>query len=229
MRRDPNDLERYTAPERLTHWLVGISFILAGLSGLALFHPAFWPFTLLFGGGAWIRILHPYLGVLMGLVFLVMALQFWKLNRMRAADWEWLGRIGEMVSGDDQNMPEQGKYNGGQKLLFWFLVVGTLLLLGSGIALWRTWFHFPVEQVRWAAVIHAAIAAVMIGLIMVHVYASIWVKGTIRAMWYGTVTRGWAWQHHRAWYRWMRGHQASESKSPVKEMNDSDYLTPGRR
>ena len=49
MRRDPNDLERYTASERVIHWIVGISFILAGLSGLPMFHPAFWPFTMLFG------------------------------------------------------------------------------------------------------------------------------------------------------------------------------------
>jgi cytochrome b subunit of formate dehydrogenase len=83
-----------------------------------------------------------------------------------------------------------------------------------------------VEPVRWAAVIHAATAAVMIGLIILHVYASIWVKGTIRAMWYGTVTRSWAWQHHRAWYRWMKEHKAIEQEFPPTEIDDSDYLTP---
>ncbi|MFZ1640012.1 MAG: formate dehydrogenase subunit gamma [Candidatus Contendobacter sp.] len=205
MRRDPNDLDRYTASERVIHWIVGISFILAGLSGLVLFHPAFWPFTMLFGSSTWTRILHPWFGVVMAVAFLLMVLQFWKLNTMGKVDWRWLGRIGEMVSGDDQNMPEQGKYNGGQKLLFWLLVLGTVLLFVSGIALWRAWFHFSLEQVRWAAVVHAATAAVMIGLIMLHVYASIWVKSTIRAMWYGTVTRAWARQHHRAWYRQMTG------------------------
>ena len=227
MRRDPNDLDRYTASERVTHWIVGISFILAGLSGLALFHPAFWPFTLLFGSSTWTRILHPYFGMVMAAAFVVMAVEFWKLNRMRAADWEWLARVGEMVNGNDQNMPEQGKYNGGQKLLFWLLVLGMALLLVSGIALWRAWFHFPVEPVRWAAVIHAATAAVMIGLIILHVYASIWVKGTIRAMWYGTVTRPWAFQHHRAWYRWMSGYQTSGQILPSPEVHDdSHYLTP---
>lgn len=205
MRRDPNDLDRYTAPERALHWIVGINFILAGLSGLTLFHPAFWPFTLLFGSSTWTRILHPYFGLLMGIPFLIMMLWFLNLNRMNRVDWQWLERVGEMVNGDDQNMPEQGKYNGGQKLLFWLLVIGTVLLLVSGVAIWRAWFHFPVEQVRLASVVHAAVAAVMIGLIMVHVYASIWVKGTIRAMWYGTVTRAWARQHHRAWYRQMTG------------------------
>ena len=45
----------------------------------------------------------------------------------------------------------------------------------------------------------------MIMLIIMHVYAAIWTSGTIRAMFYGTVTRAWAKQHHRAWYRKMTG------------------------
>ena len=129
---------------------------------------------MLFGSSTWTRILHPWFGVVMAVAFLVMVVQFWKLNSMGKVDWQWLGRIGEMVNGDDQNMPEQGKYNGGQKLLFWLLVLGMVLLLASGIVLWRAWFHFSLEPVRWAAVVHAATAAVMIGLIMLHVYASIW-------------------------------------------------------
>ena len=205
MIRDPKDLQRYTPQERANHWVVGISFILLALSGLAFFHPAFYPLTYLFGGGTWARILHPYIGVFMAFFFVLMFLRFRKLNAMTKTDKEWLSRVGEMVDGDDHNMPEQGKYNGGQKLLFWLLVLGMALLLASGIVLWRAWFHFSLEPVRWAAVVHAATAAVMIGLIMLHVYASIWVRSTIRAMWYGTVTRAWAKQHHRAWYREMTG------------------------
>jgi formate dehydrogenase subunit gamma len=45
----------------------------------------------------------------------------------------------------------------------------------------------------------------MIGLIILHVYAAIWTRGTIRAMLYGTVTRAWAKQHHRGWYRKVTG------------------------
>jgi formate dehydrogenase subunit gamma len=205
MIRNPKDLTRYTAPERANHWVVGICFILLALSGLAFFHPAFFPLAQLFGGGVWARILHPYLGVIMALSFLVMFFRFRALNQMTTADHEWLSRVGEMVDGNDHNMPEQGKYNGGQKLLFWALVVCMLLLFVSGIVTWRAWFNLPIVVVRLGAVIHAATAAVMIGLIMVHVYAAIWVKGTIRAMWYGTVTRGWAKQHHRGWYRQVTG------------------------
>jgi formate dehydrogenase subunit gamma len=115
-------------------------------------------------------------------------------------------RIGEMVDGNDQNMPEQGKYNGGQK--------GDVLGVGGlhGAAprlgradLARAVLASPSTLVRFGAVVHAVAGAVMIALIMIHVYAAIWVKGTIRAMWYGTVTRAWAKQHHRAWYREMTG------------------------
>ena len=201
MQRDPRDLVRYKPSERLNHWVVGISFILLGLSGLALFHPAFWPFTLFFGGPTWTRILHPYLGVLMALSYLAMFIRFSRLNLMTRRDWEWLGRIGEMWGGDDHTMPEQGKYNGGQKLLYWLLFWCMLCLMLSGVPLWRAWFSFPVEWVRLAAVVHSASAAVMIALIMIHVYAAIWTRGTIRAMWYGTVTRAWAKQHHRGWYK----------------------------
>jgi formate dehydrogenase subunit gamma len=205
MIRNPRDLTRYTAQERANHWVVGICFILLALSGLAFFHPAFFPLSQLFGGGTWARILHPFIGVLMALSFLRIFFRFKELNRMTPADREWLNRVGEMVNGNDHNMPEQGKYNGGQKMLFWALAVCMLLLAVSGIVMWRSYFNLPVNLVRFGVVIHAATAAVMIGLIMVHIYAAIWVKGTIRAMWYGTVTRAWAKQHHRAWYRQVTG------------------------
>src|SRR5487761_2329008 len=110
MIRDSKDLQRYTAPERANHWLVGMCFILLALSGLAFFHPLFWPLTNLFGGGTWARILHPYLGVLMAVSFFVMFLHFRALNVMTPTDREWLNRVKEMVDGHDQNMPEQGKY-----------------------------------------------------------------------------------------------------------------------
>ena len=207
MKRNPNDLGRYTANERVNHWLVGMTFILLALSGLAFFHPYFYPLVQLFGGGVWARILHPFIGVLMALSFIALFLRFWRLNLITPVDREWLRRVGEMVDGNDQNMPEAGKYNGGQKLMFW-LMAGCLALLAlSGIVIWRVYFSawFPVGMVRFASVVHAAVAAVMIGLIIVHIYVAIWTKGTFRAMWYGTVSRAWAKQHHPAWFKQMMG------------------------
>ena len=205
MIRNPKDLQRYTAEERANHWVVGITFILLSLSGLAFFHPAFFPLSQLFGGPVWARILHPFIGVIMAISFVLLYFRFKSLNEMTPVDKEWLDRVHEMVDGNDHNMPEQGKYNGGQKMMFWALSVCMLLIIVSGFMIWRSVFPVPVEASRLGFVIHSAVAAVMIGLIFVHVYAAIWVKGTIRAMWYGTVTRAWAKQHHRGWYRQMTG------------------------
>jgi formate dehydrogenase subunit gamma len=199
------DLLRFTARERANHGLVAICFILIALSGLAFFHPAFWPLTQLFGGGAWTRILHPFIGVLLTISFAALFVRFRTLNLMTPTDWEWVKRIGELLGGDDRNMPAQDKFNAGEKLMFWALAVCLLLMVLSGIVIWRAYFTFPVTLVRFASVIHAATGAVMIGLVFGHIYAAIWTRGTIHAMLYGTVTRAWAKQHHETWYRQMMG------------------------
>lgn len=205
MIRDPKDLRRYTASQRANHWVIGISFILLSLSGLAFFHPAFFPLTQLFGGPVWARIIHPYLGFIIGVALIIMFFRFYRLNFITRTDIEWMMRVNEMISGDDHNMPEQGKYNAGQKLVFWAMSAFIIILFASGLVMWRSYFVFPVTIVRIAVVIHAATAIAMILTAVVHVYAAIWTKGTIRAMWYGTVTRAWARQHHRAWYHQMTG------------------------
>ena len=205
MIRDPSDLQRYNASERANHWVTGICFILLALSGLALFHPALFPLTNLFGGGVWTRILHPFIGVVMMLFFVIMALRFWRLNVIEPRDIEWLKNVDKMVDGNDHNMPEQGKYNGGQKVLFWGLVAGMVLLVISGVLMWRAWWTPPVTVVRFASVLHAVAAVWMIGLIILHVYAAIWTKGTMRAMVRGTVTRAWARHHHPLWLRRVTG------------------------
>lgn len=200
-------IQRHTRRERINHWVVAIAFVLAALSGLALFHPAFFFLVNLFGGGPWTRILHPFIGVVMFLFFIVLAAFFWRFNHFTAADRQWMKRIGDVMRNHDQGLPEPGKYNAGQKYLFWILVVSVPVLLISGIVIWQPWFAplFPIWLMRVAVVIHALAAWIMILGIVVHVYAAIWVKGSIRAMTRGTVSETWAKHHHRAWYREMTG------------------------
>ncbi len=207
MKNDPKIIQRYTPSERANHWLTAILFFLAALTGLSLFQPLYYPLTLLFAGGVWTRILHPFLGAAMFISFAVMYSHFHRHNSMTPADWEWLRRVREMVNSDDGNMPEQGKFNGGQKLLFWSMVTCMALLLLSGFAIWRAYFSFlfPVGLIRFASVIHAASAAVMVGLILFHIYAAIWTSESLSAMVYGWVRRAWAKQHHTAWFREMTG------------------------
>jgi formate dehydrogenase subunit gamma len=205
MKNDPNKLFRHTPFERANHWLTAITFFLLALSGLTFFHPAFYPLNQLFGGGVWTRILHPFFGVVMTISFGVMFLNYKKLSVMTPTDWEWMRHVRDMVNGDDRNMPEAGKFNAGQKLVFWLLAACMALLILSGIVMWRAYFSFlfPAFLIRFASVVHAVAATFIIGLIIFHIYAAIWTKESIDAMLYGWVRRAWAKQHHPAWFREM--------------------------
>lgn len=203
------DVPRYNSNERVLHWIVALLFILLAASGLAVFHPAFWFLNSLLGGGTWSRILHPILGVVMFVFFAVMAVRYWRDNLIQSYDREWQKRLSDVINNRDQNMPEIDKYNIGQKQLFWVMVVTMVVLLLTGIVLWRDMiYQFPVLVVRISAVLHALAAFVLIMGIIVHVYAAIfWVKGSLRAMTRGTVSHGWAKHHHARWYRRISGNK----------------------
>ena len=79
-------LKRYNDRERMNHWFIALMFVLAGLSGLAFFHPSLFFFSYLFGGGSWARILHPFMGVLMALSFLGLFLRLRRDNVITEAD-----------------------------------------------------------------------------------------------------------------------------------------------
>lgn len=207
MKREPDNLPRYTVPERTNHWLVALTFFLATLSGLALFHPFFYPLNQLFGLGAWTRILHPFFGVVMFLFFAGMFARFRTLCAMTPSDWEWLSRFRDIINADERNLPEAGKLNGGQKLLFWLLAACMALLLLSGIVMWRAYFSFlfPLWLVRLASVLHAVAGWAITGLIIGHIYMAIWTRESMGAMIYGTVRKAWAKHHHPLWFREMTG------------------------
>jgi formate dehydrogenase subunit gamma len=201
--RKSDAILRYTAGTRINHWIVAISFVLLALSGLALFHPALFWLTNLFGGGPWTRILHPFIGVFMVAAFVLLGATLWRDNLMQERDWIWLKKINDEITNREENLPEVGRYNAGQKLLFFTIVVCLIGLLLSGIVIWRSYFSafFPIGVIRLASLLHAFCGFVLISAIIVHIYAGIWVKGSIRAMTRGSVSPGWAWKHHRAWFR----------------------------
>ena len=202
-------LQRYADGDRINHWIVALLFVLAGLSGLAFFHPAFYVFTGFFGGGTWTRILHPYFGVLMFLCFLGLFFRFRKQNVWTDADRRWMQHSGEMLRGDKSQMPPVGKYNAGQKLVFWSMAISLVLLVVTGVMFWQPWFAdaFPIPLRRFAVVLHALSAVVLVLTTIVHIYAAIWVKGTMRAMTRGTVTEAWARQNHPLWHRDVAGRE----------------------
>ncbi len=202
-------LPRYSAGERTNHWLIVLFFLGAAASGLAFFHPSLYFLSTLVGGGSWARILHPFLGLAMAACFLVMALRLWRANVMTDADREWMKHSGEMLRGDKSRMPPAGRYNAGQKRVFWLMVICLAVLVLTGFVFWQPWFadSFPILARRVAVLLHAFAATVLILGVIVHIYAAIWVKGTMRAMTRGTVSEAWARQNHALWYRETTGKQ----------------------
>lgn len=198
---------RYRRTERINHWVVAVLFFCAALSGLAFFHPSLYFFSYLFGGGPWTRILHPFLGVFMVLGFIGLFVRFWRENILGDADWAWNRSILALLRGDKGNMPPAGRYNAGQKIMFWTFGASLLLLLVTGFMFWQPWFvgYFPILVVRIAVVVHAASAVLLIVTAIVHVYATMWVQGTLRAMTRGTVTETWAKKNHPLWNKELTG------------------------
>jgi len=195
-------IERYTANDRSNHWITAICFVLLALSGLSMFHPAMFWLSGLLGGGPWTRILHPFIGLVMFVSFMILVLRFWHHNFLERNDVQWMRQIGDVLTNHEEKLPPIGRYNAGQKILFWVLLASMLGLLLTGLVIWRAYFSylFPVTVVRAAALLHAFLGFVIICSIIVHIYAALWIKGSIRAMTRGWVTYAWARKHHKQWY-----------------------------
>lgn len=201
--REPVLVMRYRGFTRCNHWLTAVCMLALLLSGFAFFHPSLYGLTNLFGGGQVTRWIHPWIGVVLFFSFLGMFIQMWRLNLPRSEDLAWSRKIGDVLQGNEQSLPEVGKYNAGQKAVFWGMSLSILLLLVTGIMIWEQYFaslvSIPVRRI--VLVIHALSALASFFLVLAHVYAAIWTRGTIRAMTRGTVTGGWAFRHHRKWLR----------------------------
>lgn len=215
---DDFTIERYNANERTNHWITAISFTLVALSGLALFHPAMFWLSDLFGGGQWMRILHPFFGLVMFFSFMTLALRFWHHNIPQWVDVQWMWCILDVLTNREDRLPEIGRYNAGQKMLFWTLVPCMLVLLPTGIVIWRHYFSafFPINVLRLCALLHATAAFVLIAGILVHIYAGIWIKGTLGAMLHGRVPNAWARKHHPLWFREQIKAQIRNERTEIK-------------
>lgn len=198
-----DDIRRYKDGERLHHWIVAVTFILLAMSGLALFHPSLYWLTNLFGGGQWTRILHPFIGLVMFVSVMVLMVRFWRHNLVNRDDLRWIRYLPDALHKREGRLPPVGRYNAGQKIIYWSTVIGMFLLLFSGLIMWQPYFApvFPIGLVRFAILVHAFSAILLMMVIILHIYAAIWVKGSLQAMVRGTVSRTWAKKHHPLWYR----------------------------
>jgi formate dehydrogenase subunit gamma len=197
---------RHDNSERIVHWLIAIAFLFLFFSGLALFSPFFFWTSAIFGGGQFMRVLHPFAGVLLVLLFYPYAWRLRKDNQWTPADAKWVEHSVAYMK-KKVEFSDTGKYNAGQKLMYWSMVPIIAILFLTGITMWQPWFAnaFPAPLRRVTSLLHAVAAFVMFIGIGIHWYAAYWTRGSIRAMVRGTVTKAWARFHHPAWFRQITG------------------------
>lgn len=196
-------IERYTFRERICHWTTGLAYCYCLATGLAFYSPWLFWIAVVLGGGPVSRFWHPFAG----LVFVAAAIWMhgiWRDDMSLASlDREWLDKAGDYASNNDAAVPAQGRFNAGQKVFYWAMFYGALLLLISGAVLW-----FP-ERVpmglRWvrgiAILLHESAALMTIGAFIIHVYMGVFVvPGSVRAIVNGEVSADWARTHHRLWF-----------------------------
>lgn len=188
-------------PERLCHWAIVLCLLLAATSGLSWFFPTFSWLSVFLGSPQMARVLHPFLGIAVFAGLCYMFARFVKHNLPAETDLLWFRNVGKVVIGDHSARLRIGKYNAGQKVLFWAIMAAIVVLLISGLIMWRAYFaeFFPIPVLRLAILAHSVAGIGLILLIIGHVYLAIWVRGSISGMVTGYVSKAWARQHHDRW------------------------------
>ncbi|HEY4729974.1 MAG TPA: cytochrome b/b6 domain-containing protein, partial [Myxococcales bacterium] len=139
----------------------------------------------------------------------LMFLQWASQMRLTLADREFITPRGMLKYFQYRNEDaDVGKYNGGQKMLFWAAGLGALGLLLSGIVIW---LPQPVSS-QWlrqaSYILHDTAFSLFFAMIIGHIYLGTAAEpGTFRSIVRGTVTKSWARLHHPAWYREVTGEQ----------------------
>lgn len=196
-------MERFNLMERFVHWLTASSFIALALSGLNITYgryvllpimPAEW-FTSLSVGLKYTHnfVAFPFM-LGLGLTFLI-----WIAHNIPSrVDLEWLARFGGLFTKDVH--PPAGKFNAGQKIVFWSVVIGGGALSVSGIYLLFPFYLGDMPMQQLMQIVHAAVAVVMIAIVLAHIYiGTLGMEGAFDAMGTGHVDENWAREHHSLW------------------------------
>ena len=194
---------RYTFRERLMHWVAGFSYLYLLITGLAFWSPWLFGLTAITGGPTISRVLHPWVGVVFFLATVWMYGVWSSQMRESPRDKAWWHSIKHYIRNEDDQVPDEERFNPGQKLLFWGFFWCGLVLLLTGLVLWvPEWIPWSWRFLRLIDVIVHPIAALLtIALFIIHVYMGTAVeKGAFSSIVRGDVSRKWAARFHRAWY-----------------------------
>jgi len=202
---------RYTFLERMVHWAAAGSYIYLLATGLAFWSPWMFWVAIVLGGGQISRMLHPWAGLIfMGSVFYMY--KMWsKQMRFEAVDRAWWKSLHYYITNQDGKMPPAGRYNAGQKMLFWSFFYAGIVLLLSGLVLWFTdSLPWSLRWLRYVAVIlHPVAALVTIGNFMIHIYMGVFAeRGAFGSVIRGDVSMAFAKRYHPGWYDEIVGSSA---------------------
>lgn len=194
---------RYSFRERLMHWVSGLSYVYLLMTGLAIWTPYLMWMAVVLGGATTSRAVHPWVGLIFSVSVLWMYRIWGAQMRTTERDREWWRAVRHYIRNEDDQVPDEDRFNAGQKFLFWGFFWCGLVLLLTGLVLWVPhWIPWSLRFLRLTAVILHPIAALMtIALFIIHVYMGTAVeRGAFGSIVRGDVSRPWAARFHRLWY-----------------------------
>jgi formate dehydrogenase subunit gamma len=199
---------RYTLKERITHWVAAGSYLYLLATGLAFWSPWLFWLAAIFGGGPVSRMLHPWVGLIFAAAVTYMYAMWSKQMRFTEVDAEWWKSLHYYITNQDDKVPPAGRYNAGQKMLFWSFFIGGWVLLASGLVLWFTdYIPWSLRWLRYISVLlHPIAALVTIANFMIHIYMGVFAeRGAFGSVIRGDVTLAFAKRFHPGWYKEIVG------------------------
>ncbi len=193
---------RFNAFERFVHWMTATCFIILALSGLnitfgkRLLLPLLGPeaFTT---WSQWAKYAHNYLSFPFTLGVILIFLMWIAWNFPNRLDVEWLKEGGGMVG---HRHPPADRFNAGQKMVYWIVVLGGGLVAATGYVMMFPFYLTDVAGMQTTQMIHGIVALLFIAAMLGHIYiGTIGMEGAFEAMGTGTVDLNWAREHHSVW------------------------------
>jgi formate dehydrogenase subunit gamma len=200
--RSGRTVVRFNAFERFVHWMTATCFIVLALSGLnitfgkQILTPLLGPETFA-AWSQWAKYAHNYLSFPFTLGVVLMLLMWIANNIPTRVDIEWIKRGGGIVGNDH---PPAYKFNAGQKMIYWIVVIGGGASAVTGYLLMFPFYGTDIAGMQLAQIVHGIVGALFVAVMLAHIYiGTIGMEGAFEAMGTGEVDENWAKQHHALW------------------------------
>jgi formate dehydrogenase subunit gamma len=205
--RSGETITRFNGLDRFAHWLTATSFIVLAITGLniafgrMLLLPLIGPeaFTAFSEAG---KLAHNFLSFPFVVGIVLMVVLWVRDNIPNRLDLDWFMAGGGVVG---HRHAHSRRFNGGQKFIFWSVVVLGTVLSVTGYILMFPFVFTGLAGMQLSQVVHAILSMVMISIILAHIYiGSLGMEGAFDAMGSGEVDLNWAEAHHDLWAEEMR-------------------------